>query len=149
MVSVPVKTPGTWLTHVEISNIAASTSPFPSPFSTYTLKWNSVSGSTSSNLKALVNLPRTTVILPDDPRQQILTTVKDSAGKGVKDIALTIKITNPDAVSKTFSRITDANGVDQFVIPIDKVGNWVATITMIDPNGKTVPVADVAWKAIP
>jgi len=103
----------------------------------------------ASNLTSLVNLARTTVTLSDDPREQILTTVKDPAGKGVKDIALTIKITNPDAVSKTFSRITDANGVDQFIIPVDKVGNWVATLTMIDPNGKTVPITDVAWKAIP
>jgi hypothetical protein len=149
VVSVPVKTPGTWLTHVEISNIAASTSPFPSPFSTYTLKWNAISGETQSNLTSLVNLARTIVTLSDDPREQILTTVKDPTGKGVKDIALTIKITNPDSVSKTFSRITDANGVDQFVIPVDKVGNWVATLTLIDPNGKTVPITDVAWKAIP
>jgi hypothetical protein len=145
VISVPVKTPGTWSADVEISNIAAS----PRPFFTTTYTWNAVSGFTSSNLEALVNLPRTTVILSNDPRQQILTTVKDPAGKGVKDIALTIKITNPDSVSKTFSRITDANGVDQFVIPVDKVGNWVATLTMIDPNGKTVPITDVAWKAIP
>lgn len=75
--------------------------------------------------------------------------MKDQTGKGVKDIALTIKLTNPDAVSTTFSRITDANVVDQFVIPVDKVGKWVATLTMIDPNEKTIPITSIAWNAIP
>jgi hypothetical protein len=144
MVSFPVKTAGTWTANVVISSSAAVGGPFSDQ-----ITWNAISGETQSNLTSLVNLARTIVTLSDDPREQILTTVKDPTGKGVKDIALTIKLTNPDAVSKTFSRITDANGVDEFVIPVDKVGNWVATLTLIDPNGKTVPITDVAWKAIP
>ena len=143
MVSFPVKTAGTWTALVVISSSAAVGGPFSDQ-----ITWNAISGETQSNLTSLVNLAGTTVTLSDDPREQILTTVKDPR-KGVKDIVLTIKLTNPDAISKTFSRITDANGVDQFVIPVDKVGNWVATLTMIDPNGKTVPITDVAWNAIP
>jgi hypothetical protein len=42
---------------------------------------------TTSNLSVLVNLPRTTIIISDDPRQQILSTVKDPDGKGVKDVS--------------------------------------------------------------
>jgi len=144
VVSLPVKTAGTWTAFVAISSSPAVGGIFGDK-----ITWNAISGMNPSNLTAVVNLPRTTVVLSDDPRQQILTTVKDPTGKGVKDVALTIKLTNPDAISKTFSRITDANGVDEFVIPVDKVGNWVATLTMIDPNGKTVPITDVAWKAIP
>ena len=144
VVSFPVKTAGTWTANVVISSSPAAGGPFSDQ-----ITWNAVSGETQSNLTSLVNLARTIVTLSDDPREQILTTVKDTTGKGVKDIALTIKLTNPDAVSKTFSRITDANGIDQFVIPVDKVGNWVATLTLIDPNGKTVPITSVAWKAIP
>lgn len=145
VVSFPVKTVGTWTAIVAISSSAVSGG---SPFGDQ-ITWNAVSGSNSSNLTALVNLARTTVTLSDDPRDQILTTVKDPAGNGVKDIPLRIKITNPDAVSKTFSRITDSHGVDQFVIPVDKVGNWVALLTLIDPNGKTVPITSVAWNAVP
>lgn len=147
VVSFPVKTEGTWTAIVAISTSPAEGGPFGDQ-----ITWNAVSGLNlnSSNLTALVNLPRTTVVLSDDPREQILTTVKDPAGNGVKDIALRIKITNPDAVSKTYSRITDANGVDQFIIPIDKAGKWVATLTMVDPtNGKTVPIVSVGWNAIP
>jgi len=144
VVSFPVKTAGTWTALVVISSSPAVGGPFSDQ-----ITWNAISDMTTSNLTSLVNLARTIVTLSDDPREQILTTVKDPAGKGVKDVALRIKITNPDAVSTTFSRITDANGVDQFVIPVDKVGNWVATLTLIDPNGKTVPITDVAWKAIP
>jgi hypothetical protein len=118
MVSFPVKTAGTWTANVVISSSAAVGGPFSDQ-----ITWNAISGETQSNLTSLVNLARTIVTLSDDPREQILTTVKDPTGKGVKDIALTIKLTNPDAVSKTFSRITDANGVDEFVIPVDKVGN--------------------------
>jgi len=144
VVSFPVKTAGTWTALVVISSSPAVGGPFSDQIS-----WNAISGLDSSNLTALVNLPRTIITLSDDPREQILTTVKDPSGKGVKDIALRIKITNPDAVSTTFSRITDANGVDEFVIPVDKVGNWEATLTLIDPNGKTVPITSVGWKAIP
>ncbi len=144
VISFPIKTAGTWTALVVISSSAAVGGPFRDQ-----ITWNAISGETPSNLTSLVNLARTTVILSDDPREQILTTVKDPTGKGVKDIALAIKLTNPDAVSKTFSRITDENGVDQFLIPIDKVGNWVATLTMIDPNGKTIPITDVTWNAIP
>ena len=144
VVSFPVNTTGTWTALVVISSSPAVGGPFSDQ-----ITWNAISGSTSSNLTSLVNLARTIVTLSDDPREQIITTVKDPAGKGVKDIALRIKLTNPDAVSTTFSRITDANGVDQFVIPVDKVGNWVAKLTLIDPNGKTVPIVDVGWKAIP
>ncbi|MGN6615503.1 MAG: hypothetical protein ACTHKC_10745, partial [Candidatus Nitrosocosmicus sp.] len=147
VVSFPVKTAGTWTAIVTISSSPAAGGPFGDQ-----ITWNAVSGMNlnSSNLTALVNLPRTTVVLSDDPREQILTTVKDPAGNGVKDIALRIKITDPDAVSKTFSRITDANGVDQFIIPVDKAGKWVATLTLIDPtNGKTVPITSVGWNAIP
>ena len=121
--------------------VISSSAAVGGPFSDQ-ITWNAISGETQSNLTSLVNLARTIVTLSDDPREQILTTVKDPTGKGVKDIALTIKLTNPDAVSKTFSRITDANGVDEFVIPVDKVGNWVATLTLIDPNGKTVPITE-------
>jgi len=144
VVSFPVKTAGTWTALVVISSSPAVGGPFSDQ-----ITWNAISGSTSSNLTSLVNLARTIVTLSDDPREQIITTVKDPTGKGVKDIALRIKLTNPDAVSTTFSRITDVNGVDQFVIPVDKVGNWVAKLTLIDPNGKTVPITDVAWKAVP
>src|SRR6476646_207165 len=144
VVSFPVNTTGTWTALVVISSSPAAGGPFSDQIS-----WNAISGLDSSNLTALVNLARTIVTLSDDPREQIITTVKDPAGKGVKDIALRIKLTNPDAVSTTFSRITDVNGVDQFVIPVDKVGNWVAKLTLIDPNGKTVPITDVAWKAVP
>ena len=144
VVSFPVKTAGTWTALVVISSSPAAGGPFSDQ-----ITWNAISGSTSSNLTSLVNLARTIVTLSDDPREQIITTVKDPAGKGVKDIALRIKLTNPDAVSTTFSRITDANGVDQFVIPVDKVGNWVAKLTLIDPNGKTVPIVDLGWKAVP
>ncbi len=144
VVSFPVKTAGTWTALVVISSNATVGGPFSDQ-----ITWNAISGGTHSNLTSLVNLARTIVTLSDDPREQIITTVKDPTGKGVKDIALRIKLTNPDAVSTTFSRITDANGVDQFVIPVDKVGNWVATLTLKDPNGETVPITDVAWKAIP
>jgi len=144
VVSFPVNTTGTWTALVVISSSPAVGGPFSDQ-----ITWNAISGSTSSNLTSLVNLARTIVTLSDDPREQIITTVKDPTGKGVKDIALRIKLTNPDAVSTTFSRITDANGVDQFVIPVDKVGNWVAKLTLIDPNGKTVPIVDVGWKAVP
>ena len=144
VVSFPVKTAGTWTALVVISSSPAAGGPFSDQ-----ITWNAISGLNQSNLTSLVNLARTIVTLSDDPREQIITTVKDPTGKGVKDIALRIKLTNPDAVSTTFSRITDANGVDQFVIPVDKVGNWVAKLTLIDPNGKTVPIVDVGWKAVP
>ena len=115
------------------------------------ISWNAITGASPAPNKVTAEskIAYQTVDLSDDPRQQILTTIKDATGKGVKDVPLTIKLTNADGISKTFSRITDVNGVDEFVTPVDKKGKWSASINILGPDGKTIQTNNVAWKAIP
>jgi hypothetical protein len=136
--------PGKYTAEVTIKSSPAVGGPFKE-----TITWEAINGAAPVTLTTDTKLARQTVDLSDDPRQQILTTVKDAAGKGVKDIPLTIRLTNADGISKTFSRITDANGVDEFVTPIDKEGKWSATVTVIGPDGKPLKPVSIEWKVIP
>lgn len=144
IITIPITTPGKYSAVVTIKSSPAVGGPF-----TDTITWDAIKGAAPAALTTDVKLARTTVVLSDDPRQQILTTVKDAAGKGVKDVPLTIKLTNADGLSKTFSRITDSKGIDEFVTPIDKEGKWSATITVIGLDGKPLSPISVAWKVIP
>ena len=144
VITVPITTPGKYSALVTIKSSAGVGGPF-----TDTISWEAIKSAAPTTLKTSFNLARTTVDLSDDPRQQILTTVKDPAGKGVKDIPLTIKLTNADGISKTFSRITDSNGVDEFVTPVDKEGKWSATVIVIGQDGKPLAPVSLTWNAIP
>ena len=148
-INVPVDKAGTWTADVTINSPASAGGPFKD-----TISWEAVNTLTTppppqSTLEYDSKIAYSTVAISNDPRQQILTTVKDSDGTGVKDVELTIKLTNPDGQSATFSRITDANGVDEFVTPIQKEGTWKAVVNVEDKTGNMAFTKDHTWTATP
>lgn len=136
--------PGKYKVQVIIKSSPSVGGPFKD-----TVSWDAITGGIPTKITSESKIARQTVDLSDDPRQQILTTVKDSSEKGVKDIPLTITLTNADGISKTFSRITDANGIDEFVTPVDKEGKWSAIINIIGSDGMIIQTNNVAWNTIP
>ncbi|MDR4492280.1 MAG: hypothetical protein R2685_15495 [Candidatus Nitrosocosmicus sp.] len=148
VITVPVNTAGSWTAEVTIKSDPAVDGPHSD-----TISWNAIGASPPPpppppSMIADSKLTYSPVDLSNDPRQQIITTVKDAAGMGIKDVKLTIKLTNADGLSKTSSRITDANGVDEFVTPVDKAGSWKAVITVKDNTGKIVDTKTLTWNAI-
>ena len=149
-IEVPVDKEGTWTAEVSINSPPEAGGPFKD-----TISWEAVNllnttppPQQTSTLEYDSKIAYPTVDIINDPRQQILTTVKNSSGVGVKDVELTIKLTNPDSQSATFSRITDANGVDEFVTPVEKNGTWNAVVSVKDMEGKESFKKEHSWTAI-
>lgn len=153
-VMIPITTAGIWKADVTVKSPPTVGGPFKD-----TISWKAIGNIPTSPPVPPIKTSKVTyaskiaynpVDLSNDPRQQIMTTVKNPlTNSGIKNVPLTIKLTNADGLSKTFSRITDSKGVDEFVTSINKAGTWKALMSVKGSNGVDLYKKEIIWKAIP